>query len=453
MNELIKDEGRSKVSASDAVRPIDVASSAASLTLATDIGSDGVQLAAKSAAAVSVGDTAIRIRDAAEEKWRLQRSLSDPLFDHPERAAELAQPQAVAKGEGSPSPSSAASPATSGPDAQAKDAERDAAFVTPESLRKRYLQAENRFYFRDEADKLAFEDKGRRLATEHNDPEIAKSMVDLADAKGWTAIKLKGTEEFKREAWLHASLHGMEVKGYKPKDVDLARLADRQGGEGRAVADKPLNSIERSIPMSKEAVVDEQERTLSVQQRTAVAHLKAILRDRGDSEQAVDMAAAMAAERFQTTRVYVGKIADLGEAPYDNNKDNEMSYFVELSDGRKVWGVDLGRATAAGDAKVGDAVAIAYQGKQDVIVPVKKRDEEGKVIGEEKIVTHRNTWEVTRLDKMREDVKDQLALRSRESAKQPEVRVFDRSADRAQSRPDTPLAQSQKEREPDRARS
>lgn len=439
MNELIEDEGRSRVGA------------------------------AKSVAAVSVGDTVIRVRDAAEEEWRLQRSLSDPMFDHLERTAklagvddlwgkeyrrELAQQQAIAKGDGSPAsaPPSVTSPAAPGPDVQAKDTEREASFAIPESLRKRYLQAENKFYFRDEAAELAFEDKGRRLATEHNDPDIAKSMVELADAKGWTAIKLKGTDEFKREAWLHASLHGMEVKGYKPKDVDLARLADRQVGEGR-VADRPLNSIERSVPMDKEAVVDEQERTLSVQQRTAIDHLKAILRERGDSEQAVDMAAALAAERFQTTRVYVGKIAELGQAPYENNKDNEMSYFVALSDGRKVWGVDLGRAVAAGDAKVGDAVAIAYQGKQEVIVPVKKRDEEGNVIGEAKIVTHRNTWEVTRLDKMREDVKDQLALRSREGAKQPEVRVFDRNADRAQPRPDAPLAQPQKEREPDRARS
>ncbi len=339
------------------------------------------------------------------------------------------------------------------PELEKKGEDTDQEFITPDALRKRYLLAENKFYFRDDTNKVAFEDKGKRLATEHDDPDIAKSMVELASAKSWTAIKLKGTDEFKREAWLHASIRGMQVQGYKPKDVDLARLADHQAELGRR-ADKSLNSIERSEPREKDAVIDEQQRTLSAQQRTAIDHLKAILRERGDSEKAVDMAASMAAERFQTNRVYVGKMVEYGRAPYEHDPRNEESYYLKLqtaSGVRTVWGVDLQRATEASNANVDDYVAVAYQGRQQVTVKVTDRDAQGNVTGERDMLTYRNTWEVNRLDKMREDAKKSIELQARSGERQPQVLVYDRNADRAQPRADLPPLQA-KERERDRAR-
>lgn len=170
--------------------------------------------------------------------------------------------------------------------------EEAAGVVTPESLRKRFLQAENKFYFRDDENKLAFEDKGKRLATEHNDPEIARSMVELAQAKGWSTIKLKGTDEFKREVWLQASLKGMDVQGYKPLDVDLARLEDlrketgRNEDRGRNIIDqvaersKVGDRAERSEAIDKTAVVDENVCTLSKRQLTALETIKGVMRSR-----------------------------------------------------------------------------------------------------------------------------------------------------------------------------
>ncbi len=330
----------------------------------------------------------------------------------------------------------------------------DTDFVTPEALRKRYLQAENKFYFRDDENKLAFEDKGRRLATEHNDPEIAKSMIELAEAKGWNSIKVKGTEEFKREVWLQASLKGMEVSGFQPRDVDLAKLEDLRK-ETERKADKALNSIEqvpertraadhdqartqapqRAETAERSAVVDEQQRGLSDQQRAAVEAIKTVMRSRGDSDKAVEMAAAIAAERFQTNRVYVGKVLEHGAAPYEDNPKNENSYYVKLqteSGERKVWGVDLPRAIEEGKVNAGDDVALAYQGRQQVTVKVKERDDKGKVIGESEITTNRNTWDMRKLDQVREEVKQQLAERSAD--KQPVVKVYDRDAPRTEVR-------------------
>ncbi|NBF13638.1 LPD7 domain-containing protein, partial [Pseudomonas sp. Fl4BN1] len=135
---------------------------------------------------------------------------------------------------------------------------------------------------------------------------------------------VKGTEEFRREVWLQASLRGLQIQGYQPRDVDLAKLKDLQQEESR---DKSRNSIERAPereraapaagPVEKEAVVDEQQAGLSKRQLTAIEAIKAVMRQRGDSEKAVDMAASIAAERFNTDRVYVGTVLEHGAAPYE----------------------------------------------------------------------------------------------------------------------------------------
>lgn len=340
--------------------------------------------------------------------------------------------------------------------------EEAAGVVTPDALRKRFLQAENKFYFRDDENKLAFEDKGKRLATEHNDPEIARSMVELAQAKGWSTIKLKGTDEFKREVWLQASLKGMDVQGYKPLDVDLARLEDlrketgRNADHGRNIIDqvpersKAGDRAERTEAVDKTAVVDENTRTLSKRQLSALETIKGVMRARGDSETAVNMAAELAAERFQTNRVYVGKVVDHGAAPYENDPKNERSYYVKLQTdaGEKiVWGVDLERAVGDGKAQVGDDVALAYQGKQPVTVPVKEYDDKGKVVGVSEITTNRNTWDVRRLETVREEVKEKLAEAARKADRQPLVKVYDRDAERTTARPEVVREQRAKDNE------
>ena len=326
--------------------------------------------------------------------------------------------------------------------------EDDKRVVTPDALLKRYLQAQNKYYFRDDDREglIAFEDKGKRISTEHNDPAVARSMVDLAEAKGWSALKVKGTEEFRREVWLQASLRGLQIQGYQPRDVDLAKLKDLQQEESR---DKSRNSIERAPereraapaagPVEKEAVVDEQQAGLSKRQLTAIEAIKAVMRQRGDSEKAVDMAASIAAERFNTDRVYVGTVLEHGAAPYEHKEGGEPNYFVKLQTAtgeRTVWGVDLDRAIGAGKADVGDQIALAYQGFKTVTVTVKERDEAGTVIGEKEILTKRNAWDVSRLDAVRDAAREKLLEAAGRAERQPLVKVYDRDAPRTAVRPD-----------------
>lgn len=182
----------------------------------------------------------------------------------------------------------------------------------------------------------------------------------------------------------------------------------------------------------------------------AVDTLAMILRERGDSEQTIAMASALAAKRFQHQRVFVGKLIAHGAAPYQHDADNEDSYFVKLQTAagdKTVWGVDLPRALEDCAARPGDEVAITHRGKQRVSVPVKERGEDGKPTG--KLITSevaRNAWEVAKLDRLREQARSQAQAATRQESAQPVVKVYDVAAPRT-DRPEVAPAKT-----PDRLR-
>jgi hypothetical protein len=110
------------------------------------------------------------------------------------------------------------------PDTQAR-AQRRQALV--DGLSERFTVRGNDYCFMRDG-QVAFTDHGDRLATKSDAPFVARSMVDLAEAKGWDALTLKGTEDFRRAAWLEAASRGLEVRGYSPTVQDRQQLAERQ---------------------------------------------------------------------------------------------------------------------------------------------------------------------------------------------------------------------------------
>ena len=129
----------------------------------------------------------------------------------------------------------------------------------PDSIKYNYVAiSKNRFmkdekinyYDKSDPDKvnIAFEDRKNGLHTSRQDEKTIKAMMDLAESKGWTAIKLKGTEEFKQKAWLEASLRGIETKGYEPTEKDKAELIAKQ--EARTVNQVEATAVKE--PTSKE---------------------------------------------------------------------------------------------------------------------------------------------------------------------------------------------------------
>lgn len=123
----------------------------------------------------------------------------------------------------------------------------------PEGVKKRYLQVGNRFYFEKNPDQLAFEDKGNKLHTKSNGVNVAAALVEIANSRGWTEIKVKGSEEFRRSVWLKANVQGIECKGYVPKEADLATL-EKLSLQKALWEKKPEELVKEYPGLSNEAV-------------------------------------------------------------------------------------------------------------------------------------------------------------------------------------------------------
>ncbi len=136
----------------------------------------------------------------------------------------------------------------------------------PPKVRKSYIEVDGKYYFARQPDSLAFEDRGHRVKTQENDPQTAASMVEIAEAKGWEKLRVRGQESFRREAWLQAVARGIEVKGYTPREEDLARLkkmvreqSEKEQPEGNAPEHRKYAEREASGPKLPKSFEQERE--------------------------------------------------------------------------------------------------------------------------------------------------------------------------------------------------
>lgn len=97
--------------------------------------------------------------------------------------------------------------------------------LVPEAVARRFLNVDRDYYFPDKTH--AFADRGVKLATRGAHPEVVRTLIEIAKARGWDSITVKGTEEFRRSAWMEAAQAGLQVAGYKPTALDLAELASK----------------------------------------------------------------------------------------------------------------------------------------------------------------------------------------------------------------------------------
>lgn len=245
--------------------------------------------------------------------------------------------------------------------AQARRMLHDVLDEPPELVRKRYLYAEGHYYFRDRNNNEAFVDKGPGLSTGTNDPVVASSMLEVAQAKGWQSIRISGSPEFMKEIWYQAQLRGMEIQGYNPDPLDLARLED---AKARGLVNKP-GDINNQI--------------------------EAVGENRPAPEKPVH-------------NLMQGVIVGYGRDAFNHDKREGVSksYFISLrNDDGKItthWGKDLERLVTQHDLKQGQRVELARLGKRDVEVMEPVHDKNGKKIDEKPKLSHLNEWAVAKLD-------------------------------------------------------
>jgi hypothetical protein len=98
--------------------------------------------------------------------------------------------------------------------------------AVPDSVHKRFLKVDSDYYFPDRSP--AFVDRGAQLATRGEHPEVVKALVEIAKERDWNSITVKGSEAFRRAAWMEAVRNGLQVAGYKPTELDLAQMKQRE---------------------------------------------------------------------------------------------------------------------------------------------------------------------------------------------------------------------------------
>lgn len=264
--------------------------------------------------------------------------------------------------------------------------------VIPDRVAKSYTQVEDRFYFQGRPDSLAFVDKGAKLQTKISNAQVAGSLVEIAEARGWEEIQLKGTPEFRREAWLQATARGMTAKGYSPKEEDLARLKEVSAkAKVNEVAAGKVSEGEKQPVSTSKASNTESNVSQEASAKSASENTTATKKERPVQLDSTD-------DKAEKTNPLEGVLKEHGKAPFDFKKDNKENYYVKLENGdgqEKVhWGLDLERAIDDSGVQKGDKVELARTGRKEVIVEEKVKDKDGQVVGVKEIATHRNTWEI-----------------------------------------------------------
>jgi len=193
-------------------------------------------------------------------------------------------------------------------------------------------------------------------------------------AREWSEIKVSGTERFRKEAWFAARLVGLEVRGYKPTEFEQERMV-------RAVARREAGAAGRE---PNATAAEGGDRPTAASDRSA---------------QSAPRAARPPGEQGPIT----GRLVDHGRANYRHNPKEPMSYYVRIETDRgdrEIWGLDLERAFRESLSRptIGDEVTARSDGRDPVTVSAPRRDEEGRVVGKQKIAAHRNRWIVERSD-------------------------------------------------------
>lgn len=213
------------------------------------------------------------------------------------------------------------------------------------SVSNQYRIAGDKYFFKDQGgnvDKLAFRDTGKRLSTSLNSDRVTKSLVELAESKGWEDIKVTGHKDFKRQVFRVASERGISVRGYTPDADDLAFVESKQ----KQNTIQPVSSREGT----KEVATNRNTKQLV---------------DKPETENS-------------------GTLVAHGVAPYKNDKSNADNYFVTVSSGdneNTSWGLGLEKAISDSGVKIGNEIK------------VEKTEDRYRVSGE------RNTWSIENAEK------------------------------------------------------
>lgn len=144
--------------------------------------------------------------------------------------------------------------------------ERDTRKAKPEAEPDAVAQTHNLYTQNKRSTRIYYEDfrqkkevmraDDTKITTKLDDKQTVSAMLDLAETRGWTSVKLRGSESFKREAWVQAEQRGMKTEGYKPKETDTQEAQKRIAASApvkqpEARQDKPETPKAQLTPKAK----------------------------------------------------------------------------------------------------------------------------------------------------------------------------------------------------------
>lgn len=196
-------------------------------------------------------------------------ALPEEIIAKPSMKVQPEQPEVTPVAPTSATPANAEKVDISKPDIKVVEPEQkpEPPKLIPKEVADKYLQVDDKFYFRKNKDVVIFEDKGAKLETKLNSPSVAVDLVRIAAERNWKEIKITGTPEFKSEVWMEAESRGIATTGYKPTDIDKAMLKER-------LAKNPTNTIKEVQVTEKTNTGVRQMLDDSVDKKLAEQHLQ-----------------------------------------------------------------------------------------------------------------------------------------------------------------------------------
>lgn len=123
----------------------------------------------------------------------------------------------------------------------------------PEGLEAKYLVEHDRrgraerFHRDNRSGEALFRDHGRRLTAREPYPDVVRDMLRIADHRGWREIVVSGDQAFRREVWVQAQALDLQVRGYRPREID------RQASERKTPTRKTARKDEDRIRAETQA--------------------------------------------------------------------------------------------------------------------------------------------------------------------------------------------------------
>lgn len=244
----------------------------------------------------------------------------------------------------------------------------------------------------------AFRDYGDRIvmatpqASENDRMILAALLSAKSNQRG--AVEVTGSPEFIQRTLTLIADHNIEVHLKNPQQREqFEALLQARAAEATA-----KDGINISTP-GQEAAPSPAADTPPAAPGAAPA-----APENGTASQATPKAAEPAAPEMtvfekETLRTgLTGKLLESGLAPYQFDKANTESFYVQLrtkAGNKTYWGVELEQALKDSGQQQGDIVKLQYLGKHPVTVSVPLTDKDGVVTGYERQEKHRNHWSLT----------------------------------------------------------